>query len=81
MSQKFHIKRNDMVRVSYEVGAVKLTLMGRAMRDANAGEPVAVMNTTSNRVIDALAVGPGEAVAGPQAQQLRADAFQQFAAR
>jgi len=75
------IRRNDTVRVSYEVGGVSLTVMGKAMRDANAGEPVAVMNTTSNRMIDAVAVGPGQAVAGPQAQQLRASAFQQFAAR
>jgi len=70
-----------MVRVTYEVGGVKLAVMGRAMRDAGVGEPVAVTNTTSNRVIDAVAVGPGQAVAGPAGDAIRAAAVQQFAAR
>lgn len=75
------IKRNDMVRVTYEVGGVKLAVLGRAMRDAALGEPVAVTNTTSNRVIDAVAAGPGQAVAGPAGDAIRASAFSQFAAR
>ncbi len=54
--------------------------MGKAMRSAGLGEPVAIMNTTSNRVIDAVASGPGQAVAGPAADAARA-APQQFAAR
>ena len=45
-----------------------------------AAQPVAIMNTTSNRVIDAVASGPGQAVAGPAADAARA-APQQFAAR
>lgn len=75
------IKRNDMVRVTYEVSGVKLAVLGRAMRDAAVGEPVAVTNTTSNRIIDAVAAGPGQAVAGPAGDAIRAEAFSQFAAR
>ena len=75
------INRNDVIRVTYEVGGVKLAVMGRAMRDAAIGEPVAVTNTTSNRIIDAVASGPGQAVAGPAGQAIRAAAVQQFAAR
>jgi flagella basal body P-ring formation protein FlgA len=75
------INRNDVIRVTYEVGGVKLAVMGRAMRDAAIGEPVAVSNTTSNRIIDAVASGPGQAVAGPAGQTIRAAAAQQFAAR
>ena len=75
------IKRNDMVRVTYEVGGVKLAVLGRAMRDAAVGEPVAVTNTTSNRIIDAVAAGPGQAVAGPAGDAIRAEALSQFAAR
>lgn len=74
------IDRNDMVRVSYDVGGVRLSLMGKAMRSAGIGEPVAILNTTSNRVIDAVATGPGQAVAGPAADAARANP-QQFAAR
>jgi flagella basal body P-ring formation protein FlgA len=54
--------------------------MGKAMRNAALGEPVAVLNTASNRVIDAVASGPGQAVAGPAADRVRANP-QQFAAR
>lgn len=74
------IARNDMVRVTYQVGGVNLAVMGKAMRSAGLGEPVAVMNTTSNRVIDAVASGPGQAIAGPGADMARANP-QQFAAR
>ncbi|GAW40597.1 flagellar basal body P-ring biosynthesis protein FlgA [Brevundimonas sp. SH203] len=74
------IARNDMVRVTYQVGGVNLAVMGKAMRSAGLGEPVAIMNTSSNRVIDAVASGPGQAVAGPAAEAARA-APQQFAAR
>jgi len=74
------IARNDMVRVTYQVGGVSLTVMGKAMRNAAVGEPVAVQNTTSDRIIDAVATGPGQAIAGPAARQVRS-AAQQFAAR
>ena len=74
------IARNDMVRVTYQVGGVNLAVMGKAMRSAGLGEPVAIMNTTSNRVIDAVASGPGQAIAGPAADSVRANP-QQFAAR
>jgi flagellar basal body P-ring formation protein FlgA len=74
------IARNDMVRVTYQVGGVNLAVMGKAMRSAGLGEPVAIMNTTSNRVIDAVASGPGQAIAGPGADMARANP-QQFAAR
>ena len=74
------IARNDMVRVTYQVGGVNLAVMGKAMRSAGLGEPVAIMNTASNRVIDAVATGPGQAIAGPAADQARANP-QQFAAR
>lgn len=74
------IARNDMVRVTYQVGGVNLAVMGKAMRSAGLGEPVAIMNTTSNRVIDAVATGPGQAIAGPAGDAARANP-QQFAAR
>lgn len=74
------INRNDLVEVAYETGGIRLTVTGRAQRNAAAGEPVAVLNLQSGRTIDAVATGPGRAIAGPAAQALRA-APQQFAAR
>ncbi|WP_420478881.1 flagella basal body P-ring formation protein FlgA [Brevundimonas sp. FT23028] len=72
------ISRNDMVQVMYEAGGVRLTITGRAEGNAAEGQPLAVRNLQSNRVIDTVAVGPGQAIAGPAAQSVRA---QQFAAR
>ncbi|MEH6665567.1 MAG: flagellar basal body P-ring formation chaperone FlgA [Brevundimonas sp.] len=73
------IARGDMVQVSYISGGVSLTVTGRATRDAAAGEAVVVTNTESGRAIDAVAVGPGQAVTGPAAHAARANP-QQFAA-
>lgn len=74
------IARNDMVEVAYIVGGVRLTVTGRATRNAAIGDPVSILNTTSNRTIDAVATGPGQAVVGPAAQMARANP-QQFATR
>lgn len=74
------IARNDMVEVAYIAGGVELTITGKATRNASAGEALPVLNTQSGRTIDAVAIGPGRAVAGPAAQTARANP-QQFAAR
>ncbi len=74
------ISRNDMVEVAFVAGGVRLTVTGRATRDASAGEPVPVLNLQSGRTIDAVATGPGSALAGPAAQSARAST-QQFASR
>ena len=74
------IARNDMVEVAYIAGGVELTITGKAVRNASAGEAVPVLNVQSGRTIDAVAVSPGRAVAGPAAQAARANPHQ-FAAR
>jgi flagella basal body P-ring formation protein FlgA len=70
------IARNDTVEVAFVAGGVTLTVTGRAMRNAAVGEPVTITNLTSGRQIEAVATGPGQAVAGPQAQVARANAAQ-----
>ncbi len=72
------ISRNDLVEVAFESGGIRLTVTGRAQRNAAMGEPVAVLNLQSGRTIDAVATGPGRAIAGPAAQAARSN---QFAAR
>ncbi|GLS00455.1 hypothetical protein GCM10007859_04610 [Brevundimonas denitrificans] len=73
------ITRNDMVEVAYEVGGVRLTITGRAEGNAAVGQRLAVRNLQSGRTIDAVAIGPGLALAGPAGQEARAT--QQLAAR
>lgn len=74
------IARNDMVEVAFINDGVELTVTGKATRNASAGEAVPILNVQSNRTIDAVAVAPGRAVAGPAAQIARRNP-QQFAAR
>lgn len=69
------IARNDTVQVAFVAGGVTLTVTGRAQRAAAVGEVVAVTNLTSGRTIEAVASGPGRAVAGPQAQSARSTPF------
>ena len=66
------IARNDIVQVVYVSGSVRLTISGRATANAAAGEPVSILNLESGRTIDALAVSPGQAIAGPAARAARA---------
>lgn len=74
------IARNDMVEVAFISGGVKLTVTGRATKNAAIGEAVPVLNLSSNRTIDAVATGPGQAVTGPAAQMARSN-LNTFAAR
>jgi flagella basal body P-ring formation protein FlgA len=72
------ISRNDIVQVAYVAGGVRLTISGRAEGNAAEGQRLAIRNLQSGRIIDAVAVAPGQAIAGPAAQTL---STQQFAAR
>lgn len=71
VSQPKVISRNELVTVTYQAPGVTLTVTGRAQRDAARGQPVAIVNLQSGRTIDAVATGPGRAVAGPAAQSAR----------
>lgn len=68
------IKRDDVVSVTYAMNGLSLTLQAKAMSDAAAGQSLSVMNTTSKKIIQAVAAAPGQAVVGPEADQLKAAA-------
>ncbi len=73
------IKAGDMVNVTYANEGISLTLQAKAMAPATVGQPFAVPNLQSKKIIEAVAQGPGLAVVGPQAALARAPA--QYAAR
>lgn len=73
------IKAGDMVNVTYANGGINLTLQAKAMGPATVGQPFAVQNLQSKKIIEAVAQGPGMAVVGPEAVRARAPA--QYAAR
>jgi len=78
------IKRDDMIAVAFHAEGMTLTLQGKALGGAAMGETLNVMNLTSKKVIQAVAVGPDQAVVGPEAEQIKTagapGAFLQYAA-
>jgi len=76
------IKAGDTIEVIYRDGGITLTLQARALANAAAGDSFNVLNTASKKTIEAVAVGPGQAVVGPEAQAIKAQRNpSQFAAR
>ena len=75
------IKAGDIVSVSFEADGISLTLEGKSMASAGVGDILPVQNTLSKRVIQTIATGPGQAVVGPAADQLKAARSLRYAAR
>ena len=66
------IRRDDMIAVAFHAEGMTLTLQGKALGGAAMGETLNVMNPTSKKVIQAVAVGPDQAIVGPEAEQIKA---------
>ena len=75
------IKAGDMVTVTYEAEGISLVLEGKAMATAGVGETLAVQNTLSKKIVQTLVTGPGQAVVGPAADQLKSSRSLRYAAR
>ncbi|MGZ6019272.1 MAG: flagellar basal body P-ring formation chaperone FlgA [Phenylobacterium sp.] len=75
------IRTGDLVSVTYEADGVSLTLEGKAMASAGVGETLAVMNTQSKKIVQVVVSGPGQAVVGPGAEQLKSARSLRYAAR
>lgn len=75
------IKAGELVVVNYQDGGISLSLQGKAMAAAGLGETVSVQNTSSKKILQAIASGPGEAVIGPAAEEFKATRRTQFALR
>ncbi|MBY0563437.1 MAG: flagella basal body P-ring formation protein FlgA [Hyphomonadaceae bacterium] len=59
------IRRGELVSLSYEAPGMMLTMRARALEDGAVGQTVRLVNTASNRTIDAVVTGPGAARANP----------------
>jgi flagella basal body P-ring formation protein FlgA len=62
------ISRNEQVTVVYQHGSLTLTTTGKALNAASLSEPVTVLNTMSNKVLQGIATQNGTVtiVSGPQ---------------
>jgi len=65
------IRRDDLVQVIYRDGNIILSLEAKAMGNAAVGELFTLQNTNSKKSIEAVATGPGKALTGPEAAQVR----------
>ena len=75
------IKVSEMVTVTFSSGGITLSLSGKALNAAAVGETLNVQNTASKKTIQALVIGPGQAVVGPQADDMKAPLSARYALR
>lgn len=59
------IHRGEPVTLVYEAPGIQLSMRTRALEDGAVGQGVRLLNTVSNRTIDAVVTGPGAARANP----------------
>lgn len=65
------VKRAESVKVTWATNGLALSMTGMATKDAAIGDVIQIQNPTSKKMIDAIVTAPGEALAGPAADQLR----------
>ncbi|MEZ5956537.1 MAG: flagellar basal body P-ring formation chaperone FlgA [Hyphomonadaceae bacterium] len=59
------VRRGDFVNLVYEMPGMSLSMRARALEDGAVGQGIRLINTSSNRTIDAVVTGPGAARANP----------------
>ncbi|ESQ87282.1 hypothetical protein ABAC460_19865 [Asticcacaulis sp. AC460] len=65
------VRRGEAVAVTWSSGGLTLTVTGVAQKDATVGDLIQIQNPSSKKMIDAVVIGSGQAVAGPNAMQTR----------
>ncbi|WP_395674608.1 flagellar basal body P-ring formation chaperone FlgA [Phenylobacterium sp.] len=75
------IKAGEVITVAYEDGGISLALQGKALSGGAAGDQINVQNTLSKKIVQAVVVGPGQAVVGPAADRLKAARSLRYASR
>ena len=59
------VERNQVVRMSYASGPLRIVTDGRVLDRAGAGEPVRVMNLTSRQTVSGTVAADGSIEVGP----------------
>lgn len=75
------VKAGEMVTVTFAADGVTLGLQGKAMSAAGVGEILNVENGASKKIIQTVVTGPGQAVVGPAADEIKAAGPSRYALR
>ncbi len=67
VTQPILVKKNTLINLTFHADGMALSYQARAIEDGAMGEAVRVLNTQSNKIIDAVVSGPGSAMVGPNA--------------
>lgn len=59
------VRRGETVTLVYEAPGMSLSMRARALEDGAVGQSVRLLNTSSNRTVDAVVTGPGAAMVTP----------------
>jgi len=65
------VRRNELVSVTWSANGLSLTMSGTAQKDGSVGDLIQIQNPSSKKMIDAVIIAPGRAVAGQAADQIR----------
>lgn len=65
------VRAGEMITVSFQQDGISLALQGKALGAGGAGDVINVQNTSSKKTIQAVVTGPGQAMVGPAADQLK----------
>ncbi|ESQ73554.1 flagellar basal body P-ring formation chaperone FlgA [Asticcacaulis sp. AC402] len=65
------VRRGEAVAVTWSSGTLSLTMTGVAQKDAAVGDLIQIQNPASKKMVDAVVIGSGQAVSGPNALQTR----------
>ncbi|WBU59792.1 flagellar basal body P-ring formation chaperone FlgA [Paracoccus albus] len=65
------VERNQIVRIVYAAGSLRIATEGRALTEGAAGQIVRAMNLTSRKTISARVADDGTLLAGDQLKELR----------
>lgn len=65
------VRSGEAVTLTYEADGVSLALQGKALSGGGVGETINVQNPSSKKIVQAVVTGPGQAVVGPAADQMK----------
>lgn len=75
------VKAGETITLTFQEGGLMLKLQAKALSGGGVGDTINVQNTTSKKILMAVVAGPGQALVGPAADQLKLNRSTRYALR